>query len=101
MSIVHPELHPLKSILRSIYESLSNFRPLAARPPILDSSTDAITGSLDSTDDGQWLQQENIPGLKQLRDSVKIDLDVLERVGLRIQADHFVSHLLIPLVVPG
>ncbi|KAJ7883289.1 hypothetical protein B0H13DRAFT_2667223 [Mycena leptocephala] len=79
MSIVHPELHPLKSILRSIYESLSNFRPLAARPPILDSSTDAITGSLDSTDDGQWLQQENIPGLKQLRDSVKIDLDVLER----------------------
>ncbi|KAJ6588419.1 hypothetical protein B0H19DRAFT_1367033 [Mycena capillaripes] len=75
---VHPELHPLKSLLRSIHESLSNFRPLAARPPILDSSTEAITG-LDATDDGQWLQQENIPGLKQLRDSVRIDLDVLDR----------------------
>ncbi|KAJ7625009.1 hypothetical protein DFH06DRAFT_745683 [Mycena polygramma] len=78
MSCVHPELHPLNATLRSIHESLSNFRPLAVRPPILDSSTEAITGQ-DSTDDGQWLQQENIPGLKQLRDSVKIDLDVLER----------------------
>ncbi|KAJ7130193.1 hypothetical protein C8R44DRAFT_978347, partial [Mycena epipterygia] len=74
----HPDLHVLKSSLRSIHESLSNFRPLAVRPPIIDSSTDAAAG-LDSTDDGQWLQQENVPGLKQLRDSVKIDLDVLER----------------------
>ncbi|KAJ7765551.1 hypothetical protein B0H14DRAFT_2970732, partial [Mycena olivaceomarginata] len=59
----------------------SDFRPLAARPPILDSSTEAITGSLDpeSTEDVQWLQQENIPRLKQLRDSVKIDLDALEK----------------------
>ncbi|KAF8208271.1 hypothetical protein K438DRAFT_1574569 [Mycena galopus ATCC 62051] len=79
MSSVHPELHPLKSILRSIHESLSDFRPLAVRPPILDSSTEAITCPVDSTDDGQWLQPENIPGLKQLRDSVKIDLDVLEK----------------------
>ncbi|KAJ7747928.1 hypothetical protein DFH07DRAFT_830594 [Mycena maculata] len=75
---VHPALHLLKSSLCKIHESLSNFRPLAVRPPILDSSTEATAG-LDSTDDGQWLQQENIPGLKNLRDSVKIDLDVLTR----------------------
>ncbi|KAJ7248558.1 hypothetical protein B0H12DRAFT_1324630 [Mycena haematopus] len=79
MDPVHPE-HPHRQILHSIHESLSNFRPLAARPPILDSSTEGVTPSaLDSTDDGQWLQQESIPGLKQLRDSVKIDLDVLEK----------------------
>ncbi|KAJ7704315.1 hypothetical protein B0H17DRAFT_1126681 [Mycena rosella] len=77
-SAAHPELHLLKSSLRSIHESLADFRPLAPRPPILDSSTDFESGA-DSTDDAQWLQQENIPGLKQLRDALKIDLDVLER----------------------
>ncbi|KAJ6481653.1 hypothetical protein C8R45DRAFT_308403 [Mycena sanguinolenta] len=77
---VHTELHCLRATLRSIHESLSDFRPLAARPPVLDSSTEAITlSSLESPDDGQWLQQENIPGLKQLKDSVKIDLDGLEK----------------------
>ncbi|KAJ7678429.1 hypothetical protein B0H14DRAFT_972434 [Mycena olivaceomarginata] len=81
MSSAHPELHQIKSTLRAIHESLSDFRPLAVRPPILDSSTEAITGSLDSesTEDVQWLQQESIPGVKQLRDSVKIDLDALEK----------------------
>ncbi|KAF7366638.1 hypothetical protein MSAN_00921700 [Mycena sanguinolenta] len=80
MNLVHPELHCLRTTLRSIHESLSDFRPLAARPPVLDSSTEAITSSsLESPDDGQWLQQENIPGLKQLKDSVKIDLDGLEK----------------------
>ncbi|KAJ7135401.1 hypothetical protein C8R43DRAFT_1203621 [Mycena crocata] len=73
-SVAHPDLHILKSTLGSIHESLSNFRPLAVRPPILDSSTDAAA----ELEDG-WLQQDNIPGLKQLRDSVKIDLDGLER----------------------
>ncbi|KAJ7165002.1 hypothetical protein C8R46DRAFT_1220146 [Mycena filopes] len=78
MSSIHPELHLLRTVLRSIHDSLANFQPLALRPPILDSSTDALTNP-DSADDAQWLQQENIPGLKQLRDSVRIDLDVLER----------------------
>ncbi|KAJ6591083.1 hypothetical protein DFH09DRAFT_975401 [Mycena vulgaris] len=74
----HPELHLLKSTLRSIHESLADFRPLAARPPILDSSSESSLNG-DSANDAQWLQQENIPGLKQLRDALKIDLDVLER----------------------
>ncbi|KAJ7757003.1 hypothetical protein B0H16DRAFT_1721469 [Mycena metata] len=77
MSSIHPELHPLKSTLRSIHESLANFRPLALRPPILDSSTEALTNQ--ESEDAQWLQQEKIPGLKQLCDSVRLDLEVLER----------------------
>ncbi|KAK7019870.1 hypothetical protein R3P38DRAFT_1225897 [Favolaschia claudopus] len=79
MSPVHPDLHALKSTLWSIHEALINFRPLAIRPPILDSSTEVVPGAQDLNDDGQWLHQENIPGLKQLKDSVKIDLDVLEK----------------------
>ncbi|KAJ6612783.1 hypothetical protein B0H10DRAFT_1806835 [Mycena sp. CBHHK59/15] len=77
--VTHPQLHAVLSSLRAIHDSLSTFQPLAVRPPILDSSTDAATYTIDSTDDGQWLQQENIPGLKQLRDSVRVDLDGLEK----------------------
>ncbi|KAJ7326411.1 hypothetical protein DFH08DRAFT_816733 [Mycena albidolilacea] len=36
-------------------------------------------GLVKSTEDVQWLQQESISGLKQLRDSVKIDLNALEK----------------------
>jgi hypothetical protein len=52
-----------------------------SKPPVLDSSLDV--GS-DSSEDAQWLQQEPVPGLKKLRDSVKIDLDVLEKVGFSL-----------------
>lgn len=76
--MAHPELQSLLIRLQKIHESLYNFKPLAARPLILDSSLEA--GGQDATDDGQWLQQENIPGLKKLRESVKLDLDVLEKV---------------------
>ncbi|KAJ7704280.1 hypothetical protein B0H14DRAFT_3903620 [Mycena olivaceomarginata] len=33
MSSAHPEFHQIKSTLRAIHESLSDFRPLAVRPP--------------------------------------------------------------------
>ncbi|KAF8062266.1 hypothetical protein FPV67DRAFT_1422151 [Lyophyllum atratum] len=72
----HPALQRLRVRLQNIHEAISNYQPSAARPPILDSSLDIGT---DANDDGQWLQQENIQGQKKLRDSVKIDLDVLEK----------------------
>ncbi|KAF8892935.1 glycosyl hydrolase family 61-domain-containing protein [Infundibulicybe gibba] len=69
-----PDLQALRTRLQKIHDSICRFQPLTAKPPILDSSVD-----IDSVEDNQWLQQESIPGLKKLRDAVKIDLDVLEK----------------------
>lgn len=74
----HPALQQLLLQLQSIHDAISNFQPSTSKPPILDSSLDI--GAV-SNEDGQWWQQEHVPGLKKLRDSVKIDLDVLEKVG--------------------
>ncbi|KAF7292938.1 hypothetical protein MIND_01193000 [Mycena indigotica] len=65
------QLDCFRSTLHSIYTSISDFRFTPSQPHILDSSTDAL---LDAEQSGELL-----PGLKQLRDSVKIDLDALER----------------------
>ncbi|KAJ7508446.1 hypothetical protein B0H11DRAFT_2304424 [Mycena galericulata] len=73
-SVHHPELHLLHKKLQNVFDALLNFRPLAASPPILDSSVDA-----DPHDDGQWLRHENIPGLKKLRESIKFDIDILHK----------------------
>ncbi|KAJ7057044.1 hypothetical protein C8F01DRAFT_1211146 [Mycena amicta] len=62
------DLHSLRTGLQSIHHASIDFRPLSAQPPILDSSTDANSDS-----------DEALPGLKHLKDSVRIDLDVLER----------------------
>ncbi|RDB23624.1 hypothetical protein Hypma_009502 [Hypsizygus marmoreus] len=72
----HPALQQLKIRLQNIHDAISTYQPLTAKPPILDSSLNTGT---DTSDDGQWLQQEHIQGLKKLRDSVKVDLDVLEK----------------------
>ena len=76
-NLPHPELQTLKARLQQIYDATLTFKPLTVRPPILDSSYE--NGSEDA-DDNQWLRQENIPGLKKLGESIKIDLGVLEKV---------------------
>lgn len=92
---IHPALQQLRLQLQSIYDAISNFQP-TSKPPILDSSLD-VGG--DSSEDGQWLQQEHIPGLKKLRDSVKIDLDVLEKVGATLYSKSNLNTVLwIPVV---
>ncbi|KAF8153239.1 hypothetical protein B0H34DRAFT_97427 [Crassisporium funariophilum] len=75
-ALPHIELQILKSRLQQIHNAISNFQPLTARPPILDSSYDAAN---ETNEENQWLKQENIPGLKKLRDNIKIDLGVLEK----------------------
>ncbi|KAJ7194649.1 hypothetical protein GGX14DRAFT_678107, partial [Mycena pura] len=74
--MAHPELRILLEKLRSTYDSLLNFKPLVPSPPILDSSVAA-----DPAEDGQWLQPENIPGLKKLREALKVDIDTLHKAG--------------------
>lgn len=78
--MAHPELHSIRTLLSQIHDQITNFKPLTARPPILDSSYDFTS---EATDENQWLHQENIPGLKKLKENVKIDLGVLEKVTLR------------------
>ncbi|KAJ7481589.1 hypothetical protein FB451DRAFT_1443950 [Mycena latifolia] len=75
-SIAHGDLHLLASQLRAIHAALADFRPPAARPPILDSCTPATLADAPADD---WLHAPAIPGLKQLRDALKIDLDGLQR----------------------
>jgi len=73
----HPDLQLLKSHLQDIHDSIAYFQPLIARPPILDSSFDAAE---ESNEENQWLKQENIPGLKKLKENTKIDLGILDKV---------------------
>lgn len=75
----HSGLQQLRTRLQNIHDAISNFQSSTAKLLILDSSLDIGPGG-DPSEDGQWFQQEHIPGLKKLRDSVKIDLDVLEKV---------------------
>ncbi|KAF8802371.1 hypothetical protein BYT27DRAFT_7226460 [Phlegmacium glaucopus] len=72
----HPDLQLLKSHLQQIHDSISFFKPLIARPPIIDSSFDP---SDESNEENQWLKQENIPGLKKLKENIKIDLGMLDK----------------------
>ncbi|KAE9404314.1 hypothetical protein BT96DRAFT_935693 [Gymnopus androsaceus JB14] len=72
MSESHPDLRNLRIHLRSIHDSITHFQPPAKKPPILDSS-------LEVAEDTHWLQYDNIPGLKKLKESIKIDLDVLDK----------------------
>lgn len=74
----HPDLQLLRSHLEQIHDAISNFRPLTDRPPIVDSSVEM---NPDTSEDNQWLQQEHIPGVKKLRESIKVDLDAIEKVS--------------------
>ncbi|KAG6907046.1 hypothetical protein DXG01_010817 [Tephrocybe rancida] len=70
----HLALQHLRVRLQNIYEAILSYQPSRGIPPILDSSLDNA-----GDEEGQWLQQDNIQGLKKLKDAVKIDLDVLEK----------------------
>jgi hypothetical protein len=74
----HARLEDLRVRLQRIHSSLADFQPLTAKPPILDSSLDV---DREDTEDRYWLQPEVVPGLKNLKDAVKRDLGVLEKVG--------------------
>ncbi|KAK7037794.1 hypothetical protein VNI00_010755 [Paramarasmius palmivorus] len=72
----HPELRQLRTHLQSIHDSITHFQPPVKRPPILDSALEVIQNP---NEDTHWLQHENIPGLKKLRETIKVDLDILEK----------------------
>ncbi|KAF5371256.1 hypothetical protein D9758_004239 [Tetrapyrgos nigripes] len=63
----------LRAQLQTIYDSIAQFQPPPRRLPILDSSLEF------KERDGPWIQHENIPGLKKLKETVKVDLDALDK----------------------
>lgn len=77
VAATHPDLVELQKRLQVIYDSIDDFRPPAKRLPILDSSLE-LTG--DGPSDEQWIQQDYISGLKKLKDTIGIDLGVLDKV---------------------
>lgn len=71
----HPELHRLRTQLQEMLESMSKFVPAMPKPPIIDSSFD-LSGHA-----GEDVQRRDaIRGMRSLKDTVKRDLDVLEKV---------------------
>ncbi|KAJ8700727.1 hypothetical protein PTI98_003725 [Pleurotus ostreatus] len=70
----HPELHALRQTLKDICSLVSEFRPMTPRPPIIDTSLD-----FEPTEESHWLQPEQIPGIRKLRDAIQMDLEALEK----------------------
>ncbi|KAJ8083187.1 hypothetical protein PM082_009056 [Marasmius tenuissimus] len=72
----HPELRQLRKQLQSIHDSIIHFQPPVKKPPILDSALEVIQNP---NEDTHWLHHENIPGLKKLRETIRVDLDILDK----------------------
>jgi hypothetical protein len=89
---INPQLHQLRSKLQEIYTASADFHPLSLKPPVLDSSVEAFNNG--PPDDSPWAHQEQIPGLKQLREHIRLDLDVLGKVGIK----YFLQLLKTPII---
>lgn len=70
---VHHDLHNLYTRLTQIHISADSFGLLMPTLPILDKSAE-IKGK-------QWGQEEDLPGIRLLREAIKSDLDRLEAVS--------------------
>ena len=96
VAMPHPELHDLRKQLRQIYASIAVFgtAQFSVKPPILDSSIDLSGGE---TNEEFHSHQDAVHGLRALRDAVKRDLDVLEKVRVRPEtACGYISYYLLP-----
>ena len=72
----HADLHVLRDKLIGILKSVSSFAPSVSRPPIIDSSFDLAGNPAENAH-----RPDAVKGLRALKDSVKRDLDVLEKVS--------------------
>jgi len=69
----HEELYALCDCLRSISIGLDSYEPDSQHMPIIDSSDE-------ETGEGRAQTREVLPGLRFLREEVKRDLQVLQKV---------------------
>ena len=89
----HTDLHALRAQIHQIHAQIDNFQPHSERLPIFDwfaerygeddngegledNSRNPVQGS------ENWLRPEPIPGLKKLKENIKLDLELLEKVYL-------------------
>ena len=77
-NLPHPELQAQREKLRSILQTIPSFGSGIVKPPVIDAS---FEGSRDE----EKPHHETIPGLRALRDAVKRDLDVLDKVSLYME----------------
>jgi hypothetical protein len=77
---VHDELHKLRARLAQIYEDMSMYEPPIPKPPVLDSSLGDSPEDSETAARGSTLPNEALPGLRALKEAVKRDLEVLEKV---------------------
>lgn len=73
-SLPHPELQIQRQRLRAILQAIPLFGSGIVKPPIIDAS-------IDSSGDEEKQSQDSVYGLRSLRDAVRRDLDVLEKVS--------------------
>ena len=90
-TVIHHDLHLLRTRLQDIYVSSASFEPMTPKPPIIDASLE-----INSDEEHQWVQ-ENVPGMKILREAIKGDLERLEIVRLLPMIDDIFVHILISL----
>jgi hypothetical protein len=74
--LIHHDLRLLRTRLQDIYLSAASFEPMTPKPPILGTSMET-----NSDEDNQG-GQENVPGMRILREAIKSDLERLETVSL-------------------
>ena len=68
----HIELQKQLAQLREICTSISTYRPIVLKPPIIDSMRDALD---------QGRRHEDLPGLRAFAESVKRDMDVIQKAS--------------------
>jgi len=89
----HTDLHALRAQIHQIYAQIDNFQPYSEKLPISDwfaerygedDSGDGLEdSSRNATQGGEnWLRPEPIPGLKKLKENIKLDLEFLDKVHL-------------------
>ncbi|ETW77294.1 hypothetical protein HETIRDRAFT_65560 [Heterobasidion irregulare TC 32-1] len=66
----HIELQKQLAQLREICTSISTYQPIVLKPPIIDSTRDALD---------QGRRHEDLPGLRAFAESVKRDMDVIQK----------------------
>jgi hypothetical protein len=85
MARPHEELYVLRDCLRSISAGLGSYEPDSQHLPIIDSSGE--------TGEGIAQTREILPGLRFLREEVKRDLQVLQKVYTSIVENHIHSNI--------
>ena len=72
-------MHVYRAQLQDILASMASFTPMVNTPPIIDSPSGS-SSNLNLGDSGAR-KQDAVKGMRALRDAVRRDLEVLDKVG--------------------